>query len=180
MTLSTALAFAQGVLFLVFSVSLVPKFRNWRRFVSTVRVFTSAGDATARIIAVCASGCELVAAVLVPWNSATSTVAFALGVALLGCYTVAIALARMRGSTVGCNCFGESQQPVSWFDVARNVVFTAVFAVGLAASLSDPSAATPSLKGLCLVVAGVVVMLAVHLRDVAVTIIRPIGSVESA
>jgi len=180
MTLGTALAFAQGVVFLVFTASLVPKVRNWRRFVSTVRAFTSASDAQARVVAASASAGEGIAAALVPWNAATAAVAFAIGCALLVCYTVTIGAARRRGSTVGCNCFGQSQYPVSWFDVTRNAILLSICALGLAASLTSPTEAALSVRGLCLLVAAIVVMLAVQLRDVAVTIIRPIGSEEPA
>ncbi len=179
MNLSAALALAQAVVFVAFVASLVPKARNWRRFVSTVRAFTSIGERPARVVAAALSAGEVAAAALL-WSMSTAVVAFAISAALLIAYTVTIGIARTHGSDVGCNCFGQSRYPVSWFDASRNVVFLAACALGLVAALRHSTPAVPSVRGLFLLIGTIVVLLAVQLRDVTKTILRPIGSEEPA
>jgi hypothetical protein len=98
-----------------------------------------------------------------------------LALALLSVFTVVLGNARAHGSTVGCNCFGSSPQPVSWYDVARNIVL--ILAIG-GWLLGDAAASTvpaPAAAASIVLACAAVVLLLVNLRNVGETLRRPIS-----
>lgn len=61
--------------------------------------------------------------------------AFGLALLLLAAFTVALVSVLVRHIQTTCNCFGNSQKPVTYSDVWRNVGLSSVIAVGWWAAL---------------------------------------------
>jgi thiol-disulfide isomerase/thioredoxin len=76
-----------------------------------------------------------IACLLVP--SATAAVGLILALALLGAFTLVVAVALARGRRPPCRCFGElSAAPIGPQTLVRNIVLVAVAAIGLTAQLT--------------------------------------------
>lgn len=167
--------FAERVLVaMVFALAATTKARDLDAFHRTLRDFRVAGDRAARRLAPVVVALEALVVVLTVVSPGTAVAGSLLAIALLAVFTVVLAGARVRGSTVGCNCFGSSPQPVSWYDVARNVVL--ILAIGGALLAGGPASAVPApatAASVVLACAAVVVLL-VNLRNVGETLRRPI------
>lgn len=63
---------------------------------------------------------------------------YPLALALLACFTAAIAAVVRRGATTACRCFGATDAPVGPSHLARNAVLATIAVVGVFAHLTAP------------------------------------------
>ncbi|WP_328989057.1 hypothetical protein OG394_22790 [Kribbella sp. NBC_01245] len=168
-----ALICCQFVFGLVFAVSLASKVRSraaYAAFVAAVPGLAPGIPVRLAAPAVIAGEAAVVVLVVIP---ATAVVGFALAVALLLSFTVAIVAAIRRRQKVTCQCFGSSSSPVGPPHVARNAVLLLIALTGLAAGL-DPGQAMPGLGVLVsAVLTGAVAAGAVLLTDEIADLFRP-------
>jgi uncharacterized membrane protein YphA (DoxX/SURF4 family) len=177
MTKTDAYFFARLVLALTFAVSAWVKINDLDSFHDTITAFKLASDRRARTLAPIVASAEILAVVLLV--ASTQTALFGLGLAALqlAIYTWILTRARLRGSTVGCNCFGKKTQKLSWYDVSRNVLLLAVVALGCATYTGALALATYS-TGLLVAMAVAAVIVVVNLGSLAEAVRRPISSEE--
>lgn len=86
--------------------------------------------------------------------------------------TAIVALVLAKGMSVRCNCFGASQQRISGYDLARNLLFIAAAGFGLsgasASGTDGESGGFPVLANApILAVASMLFLLSIHLREIA-------------
>lgn len=156
--------FAQTVAVATFAASAVAKARDLDGFHATLVAFRVAGDRAARRLAPLVLAAEVLVVLL---TVLFAPAGLALAALLLVVYTGLLASVRAHGTTVGCHCFGRTPLPVSWWDVARNLVLLAGIGVGVVA---DPG-----------IGAGVaLVLLAVNLRPVAEALRAPLPLEETS
>ena len=157
--------FAQVVVVATFAASALAKARDLDGFHRTLVAFRIAGDRSARRLAPVVLAVEVLAVLLtllVPYAG------LALGAALLIAYTGLLVSVRAHGTSVGCHCFGRTPEPVSWWDVARNLVLLAGASSWIHVDVVPAVGAGVAL-----------VLLAVHLRTVADALRAPLLVEES-
>jgi methylamine utilization protein MauE len=161
LTLYAGLVATVGV---VFVVSAVSKARApWREFADSLRPLGLLPDGLVPVVAVAVAAAELAAAVGLGWTLAATArlapevpwvaVGSLIGTgALLGVFTVGIALALRRGTVARCACFGAAEQVLGPRHLARNSVLLLVTAAALVLALGggpvgDPAAALVGAAG---------------------------------
>ena len=129
------------IVLLVFAMSAFSKFRSGgalRAFAASTAAMTGLEHRVAKVAAPLVAGLEVaVVALLAVPIQVTSRAGDILAVLLLVAFDTTIVATIRRGVTVSCQCFGNSESPVGWKDVARNLLVM-VLAVG--ALLSVPPA----------------------------------------
>ena len=119
------LSLGAAVLCVVFLTAGVRKLRDTTATATSMRGFGLPAEASNRL-APLLPWVELAVVVmlLLPGLAAIGVVS---AVVLLSVFTLAIVTALLRGKRPACNCFGQaSDQPISWFTAARNLVLLAV------------------------------------------------------
>jgi hypothetical protein len=167
-----ATVFAQGLLAIVFLVSLTSKVRDMEGFRHTVAAFGVLPPALTAFAAPLLAAAEAVVVVLLLggllpadlWPAARplAVSGLVLAVVLLVAYTAALVAVRMRRARVSCNCFGASAA-VSWYDVVRNGLFGLTAGLGLVA---DPSALSAADRALVVLAAAPAALLLINFADV--------------
>jgi hypothetical protein len=165
--------FAQAVLAVVFSASLLSKLRDPGRFRRTVVAFDivpySWSAAIARALTV-AEGIALTVLILGivrvgSWPPRWVSVAgLLLGLALIAIYTAALAVVKLRRARVACNCFGGRNATVSWYDVVRNALLLALAFAGLT---QVPEVLSAPDRALVALAAAPVALIIINFADVA-------------
>lgn len=135
---AVALVFGPVLIGATFAASALGKIRDPEGFAQAAGAFRLIPAARVPIVARLLTVTEvLVVALLVvglvPAAGVATTAGLGLAGALLVAYTAGLIAVRVRGMTVTCHCFGASPAPVSWWDVARNVLLAAGAGWGLAA-----------------------------------------------
>ncbi|MGW4498777.1 MauE/DoxX family redox-associated membrane protein [Micromonospora sp. NPDC004336] len=137
--------FGRCLLALVFLASAAGKLRGrpaFRAFADSLRTMDLLPARTVVPVAGAVVAAEAVVPVLLlaPLPGvAVTTAGFALAVALLVAFTVAIAAVLSRGTQASCRCFGEAAAaPFGRHHLARNVVLTVVAGIGVYAASGDP------------------------------------------
>jgi hypothetical protein len=167
--------FAERVLVaMTFALSAATKARDLDAFHRTLRDFRLAGDRAARRLAPTVVALEAAVVVLVVASPGTAVAGNLLALALLAVFTAVLANARAHGSTVGCNCFGSSPQPLSWYDVARNVVLMIAIGSWLLGGGTASDIPAPATAASVVLACAAAVLLLVNLRNVGETLRRPI------
>jgi hypothetical protein len=167
----------RSLIALVFVISIASKLRRRHAFdeflAATIRLSPwPLTAAPARWLAAAVVATEL-AAVLLVSVSATAPIGFAVAAALLLCFCGAILLALRRGERTPCRCFGSTEQPLGYPQVARNLVLLAAAVLGLAGGRlpTDP----PDLPGVLVAVgAGALAATVVAAADDITSLFRPV------
>jgi hypothetical protein len=133
-----AYLFGQAVIALTFGASTVSKLRDRGGFVQSVQAFQLVPPHLTGAVATGLTSAEVVVVALLvagaaPALTVLAAPALVLAVALLLVYGAGLVSVRVRGLHVPCHCFGANPVPVSWYDVARNVVLLGVAAISLVA-----------------------------------------------
>ncbi len=127
MTLSNSnvylLSFCRYVVGIVFCVSFLGKMRERESFFTSVKNFNILPQSWTKrvswlflLVELTITICMLIGGFLLP-------VGFILTIALLTVFSIAIIVVLRRKQMLMCNCFGNSLNYVSIYDVIRNVVF---------------------------------------------------------
>jgi len=124
---NAALLAARLVLAAVFCASAVAKLLDREGTRATAGAFGVPGPLAGPVALVLPVAELLVAAALIPASSAALAGWAAL--ALLGVFSVAVAISLARGQRPDCHCFGQlTASPIGWRTLARNGVLAAVAA----------------------------------------------------
>jgi len=174
MTKAEFLIFARLVVLVTFGLAAASKARDRDGFHKTIRDFKLASDARARVLVPLVILAETAIAVLVVSPDAAAVVGFSLACAILALYTGILGVARLKGSTVGCNCFGRSPTELSWSDVGRNILLLAIAGGGLWSALDRAAAPPAQVAGLFAAAGVAAVVVLVNLDAVVTTLRRPI------
>jgi hypothetical protein len=134
-----------GCRFLLLAVllcSAVGKLRSFADFRVATAALVPAARPYAAPLSVAVVGTELAAVVLLA-VPATVPAGFAVALALLAAFTVAIGAALRRGTAAPCRCFGRSDRPVGVRHLVRNAGLLLAAAVGSATGPGAGAGADP-------------------------------------
>jgi hypothetical protein len=139
---ATAARICVGLVFLAAAASKIRSADAWHAFAESAA--SLAGRPLGRYrtgLARAILAAEIAVAALVAWAPAAAYGLVLAGLLTLG-FTVATVLARRRGSTAACACFGNSAPQPLWSLVLRNALILAATGLGLAGA--PPAAPTVS------------------------------------
>jgi hypothetical protein len=135
------LVFSRIALGLLFAYSFVAKARDVAQFAGTIGRFELLPRRWSKSAALLFLGGEAAVALLLIAGGRLLPLAFALAGLLLAIFSLALLSALRRGIETSCNCFGASKKPLTYFDVWRNVGFTACSLLGWWLATQTPLAA---------------------------------------
>ncbi|WP_433061432.1 MauE/DoxX family redox-associated membrane protein [Dactylosporangium sp. CS-033363] len=172
--------FGVTVIALTFAASAVSKLRDRGGFVQSIRAFQVLPERLTGATAIALTSAEvavvgLLTLALLPVFS--PFVPYVLGIAavLLVAYTAGLVSVRARGLHVPCHCFGASPVPVSWFDIARNVLLLGI--AGLALAAGTPADPLAGVDAVLVALAGAATTLVVtNLANVVHTVVTAAGT----
>lgn len=175
-----------AVLGVVFVVSATSKARAWREFAGSLRPLGIVPDHLVPAVAVAVTAAEAAVAAGLGWTWAATArlvpavpwvaVGSLLGTgALLGVFTVGIALALRRGATARCACFGAAEQVLGPRHLVRNAVLLLVTGAAVVLAVVDRPAGEP-VAALVGTAGGAVVALVVIRLDDLVELFVPLTS----
>lgn len=162
-----ALAFCRAMIGLVFLASFASKAPNVRALEATIAGFAVLPSRWSRPVSICFLVGEITVTILMAVGGRFLTFGFALAVTLLLVFTGALGLVLARRLRVSCSCFGPSSRLVSTYDMCRNLGFIVCASAGLVTSALDPGDLYWAQWLLTGLVATVVVVVWINLRDIA-------------
>ncbi|NOK60042.1 MAG: hypothetical protein GFH27_549291n235 [Chloroflexi bacterium AL-W] len=118
------LVFCRIAIGLLFAISAVSKLRDFRSFSQTItrfRILPGRLNTPAAVIFVAA---ELAITAMMLIGGMWLWPGFLFAVLLLIVFSVALGSVLARNIQTSCNCFGNTQKPVSMADIWRNIGFT--------------------------------------------------------
>ena len=163
--------FVQYTICIIFLLSLSGKVLNFWAFVDVVRAFKLVAPGIVPTVAVLAGLAEVF--VLAATATVAGPLALLPALMLLLVYSAVLALVRIRGINVGCNCFGGSGEAVSWVEVARNGLLALLV---LAAIATGPGYTSGNLLQQHAVAAAIAVCasaIIVNLREIHTLVFSP-------
>ena len=169
--------FARVFVFLVFTASVFPKFRNIDTFVKTISNFRLLPSGLIKPIAWIFALLELLVVIAAFFGGRLLPVAFIVAVFLLMLFTGALISILARGLRTRCNCFGSSHRDVSIYDIARNVgiiVITLMGAFALFSENSQPTEIELILKIILALMSASLAFIVVKLDDL-LYVLRPVS-----
>src|SRR5579859_4170717 len=101
---------------------------------------------------------------------------FTIALLLLLVFSGALASVIIQGQRLSCNCFGSSEQSITWLDLWRNAGFLLCAALGLGVLVWQPGAQAnvDGIEGMILFLGAMVFVLVwTHLRDIVSVLRRP-------
>jgi len=168
------LMFCRWALGLTFLLSAAGKARDlpaFRQAIADMRVLPAGWARPAAVATMAAEGLVVIAMAA---GSAVLPAGFALGAVLLAVFSAALVATLRRDAGVSCNCFGASERPVSWYDVARNGALLACCGAGewsyAATGHPQPPAAGIVLLGL---MAGCFFLIVTNAGDIVEVLRKP-------
>lgn len=150
--------------------AVIGKSLHLRRFRESLEQgFPAIGRRGARLAAGAILAGEGAAGLLMLVGGEASRIGLVMALALFVSLTAVVVGVLATGGTVRCNCFGAGEQRLSGFDLARNLVFIAAAVVGLLgpSDAGAPDAGTFSGVVTIVAVAAMLLLLSLHLRDLA-------------
>ncbi|HEY0606560.1 MAG TPA: MauE/DoxX family redox-associated membrane protein, partial [Herpetosiphonaceae bacterium] len=174
MTASYGLMFCRIAIAVIFGWSALGKLRDLRGFRDAITAFRLLPRDWSTPLAWAFVGGEIAVVLLMLRGVPTLLgLGFALAAGLLALFTAVLVSAMRRALAVSCNCFGSSEQPISWYDVVRNALL-------IVCSLLGGWLLTLPRRGLTIdetlllgAMALCFVLLVTHVEDVAETLRRP-------
>lgn len=174
MTASHGLMFCRIAIAAIFAWSALGKLRDLRGFRDAITAFRLLPrDWSAPLAWVFVGGEVAVVLLMLSGVPALLGLGFALAAGLLALFAIALISAMRRALAVSCNCFGGSEQPISWYDVVRNALLIACSLLG-GWLLTLPQRGLAGSETLLLgVMALGFVVLVTHVEDVLETLRQP-------
>lgn len=114
-----------------------------------------------------------VAVVLLLGAPALLGLGFLLAAALLALFSAALVVVLRRDQMLSCNCFGSAEQPISGYDIVRNVVLIGGALVGGWALTAARTPLSPAETALLGMIALGCVVLVTHLGVIVETLRQP-------
>lgn len=174
MTASYGLMFCRIAIAAIFAWSALGKLRDLRGFRDAITAFRLLPrDWSAPLAWGIVGGEVTVVLLMLSGVPALLGMGFTLAVGLLALFAVALIAALRRSLAVSCNCFGGSEQRISWYDVVRNALLSGCCLLG-GWLLTLPQRGLTIEETLLLgVMALGFVVLVTHVEDVLETLRRP-------
>lgn len=163
------LAFCRAIVGIVFVVSFITKVRDVSRFSDTIANFQIVPRSISRPLGLAVLGSEFAVVVFIIVGGQLLTAAFTLAVFLLLSFSMALLYVLKRSIQTPCNCFGAADEPVSIYDVWRNMGFLIFASIGiLLSSLSaNVSGSLNAIEWTIIAIAVSVFVLAwMHLQEI--------------
>lgn len=174
MTASYGLMFCRIAIAAIFGWSALGKLRDLRGFRDAITAFRLLPREWSGPLAWVFVGGEIaVVLLMLSGVPAALGLGFALATGLLALFAVALIGAMWRALAVSCNCFGSSEQQISWYDVVRNVLLIACSLLGgWLLRLPQRGLTTDETLLLGVMALGFVVLVT-HVEDVVETLRQP-------
>jgi Methylamine utilisation protein MauE len=128
----------RSALVLIFVIACISKVQNtesYRAFHESLGDIGLPSALAVRALSVVIPVAEAVVALLIAVNR-TSVWGLAASVGLLASFTAGVGVAKARGRTVRCRCFGESSVSTTGEHILRNAVLAVISIAGMLASLA--------------------------------------------
>ncbi|HEU5271734.1 MAG TPA: MauE/DoxX family redox-associated membrane protein [Jatrophihabitans sp.] len=170
---SDLLMFCRWSIGLTFAVSAIGKARDLRGFELAVTELRALPAGLARPAALATVLAEALVVLALAVGRLALPIGFGLAAGLLLLFSVVLAAALRRRTTVSCNCFGASERPISGYDLIRNGALLACCAAGLAGYAStdrQPPAEVIVLLGL---MAGCFALIVTNAEDIVELLRKP-------
>ena len=157
--------FCEVAIGVLFTLSSLPKLKNFTQYVNTIRRFRLVPEALVRAITALVLMLELL---VILFLFVSPIVAFGIASILLIIFSIVLLTVLHRDIQVPCNCFGASSYSVSVIDLVRNIGFLTCSTTGIWLSIkteTDLSIAPVNLTitGLAAIV---FVLLGAHLSEI--------------
>ena len=124
------LMFCRIAIGVTFAYSFLTKARDVNRFARTIANFKLLPSRLSKLAATLTLIGELTVIVLMAVDGRLLPIGFGLAVLLLLVFTMALAWTLVRNIQTSCNCFGASRQPVTAYDLWRNLGFLLLATAG--------------------------------------------------
>ena len=134
------LTFYRLVIGLAFALSFVGKVRDVGQFAATIGRFELLPQRWTKTAALLFLGGEAAVVILIIAGGRLLPLAFGLATLLLLLFTLALLSALRRGIETSCNCFGDGDKPLTYYDVGRNAGFIGCGLLGWWLAAQVPSA----------------------------------------
>lgn len=165
--------FCRIVIAFVFLISFAGKIRDVSGFELTVVNFGLLPQQLTMPAARAFLGLELAAVILLVIGGKAMALGFLLALLLLTIFSVALVVLIHRKSEMSCNCFGQSVQKITYYDVLRNALLAISSILGLLL-LTWPTAELTFTQIVTVGFAGVSFgMLFTHFADVIHALLHP-------
>lgn len=129
------IVFSRLVIGITFAMSVVGKLRDFSAFKASVENFRLLPKALVLPVAILGILFEITVILFIVLGNQFLLIGFGIALMLLLIFTIALISLLIRNIKVSCNCFGKTKDPVSGYDVVRNIVFIACALAGLFASI---------------------------------------------
>lgn len=158
--------FFRFIILFVFTLSSIGKVRDIQAFEQSIVNFALLPRKLVQTSALFLLASEICVAVLLLLGGKWLGVGFALAIAQLTIFSVALASVLARKIQTPCNCFGSNEKLVSRFDLWRNGGFIACALVGMIGSTADSSLNMSFFEtGLIAIMALPLVLISINLGD---------------
>ena len=166
--------FCRVAIALVFCVSSLGKLRDMANFQRTIVSFQLIPPFFANSLSWMLVLGEITVIVMMVWGQAGLFLGFGLALVLLSIFLFALSVVVIRKQKVTCNCFGKATHHVSVYDLVRNSLLITCALAGLL--LADNTTMELSLTSMLLLgaMATLFVIVTTSLRDILITLIRPL------
>ena len=126
-----ALTFCRIAIAIMFALAWMGKIRNITTFQEAISDFRLLPENWSKVVARISISLELVTIVFMIIGKNLLLVGFLLAIGLLTTFSIALVTTLLRKMKVICNCFGLTENPISPYDIVRNLLFILCSAVGI-------------------------------------------------
>ncbi len=131
MTTTDVVMFCRITVMLVFALSVVGKAQDINAFQEAILDFQLLSPSLSKLFSWIFLSAETLVVLLMITNDGLLLLGFTLAALLLITFAFALVLVLQRHRRVVCNCFGRTEQRISWYDVVRNILLTACSLLGI-------------------------------------------------
>ena len=163
------LLFCQLAIGILFAMSAFGKIKNPRAFSAAIADFQILPSGWVKLASKLFLIGEITVIIFIVVGGSLLTVGFLLSIVLLVVFSVALIIVLIRKVKISCNCFGRKEQPISTYDVVRNISFAVCSGLGLILIQTNTDIQSVSILDLILLglMAVTLVSISVNLVDIA-------------
>ena len=165
--------FARLFIVCVFGLSFIGKVRKVEGFELAISSFKILPSKLIKLAARSVLMVESTIIVLLISGGFWKLLGFVISICVLTLFTASLVIVLLRKEQATCSCFGDKAQPVSFYDVARNIGLLAVCIVGLVVSSTNYPTSTLVEAVLLFLISFTLALLVANFRDVVRTLIYP-------
>ena len=156
---------SRAVITVVFMLSFLTKISNMNSFNDAIIRFKLIPSWASQTITGVIIAFELLVIITMIMGGWVISWGYLFASLLLTIFSIALGLTLLRGIDTSCNCFGLSDDKISFYDIARNIGFISISIVGYSTSLVLPrNNLDPTTLSLLVVIAIVIVVVWINLK----------------